>query len=200
MTLERTIRQLNNRIGAELGFVNGYLPRYKWAFSEDREMQHPMRVMNGNEPMRDFKANENGILEAVPLFALRKMCPTAVNQWVLAEWLASPSEDEWRRLFGYLLEWPRNGQYYPTNVILDPGVTPNIALTDTVIECVREERKKNPVEEAKEAALRKDKREAETKQKLFEEIRDLCTTYDHVPGRRDQISYPTVQTHADTHD
>jgi hypothetical protein len=193
MNLERLIRRENDRLGRELGFVAGYLPRYKWVWSEDREMMHPMRVMTGQDSFaRDFKANESGILESVPLYQLRKMCPTANQQWVLAEWLPSPSESEWRQLFGYMLEWPRDGQYYPTNVFLDPGEQPSPVLTDTVIDCVRQNRMKSARQVAEEAASAIQKREQREKQNLYEEIRDACTTYDHVPGRCDQVSYPVA--------
>jgi hypothetical protein len=197
-----TIQQLNNKIGGELGFVAGYLPRYKWVHSEDPEMLHPMRLTDPasfDGLKREYKANEQGIIESVPVFELRKMCHAAHDQWLLAEWLPCPSEAEWRRLFGYLLEWPRNGQYYPTNVFLDPGQEPNLALTDVVIECVREERKKSAREVEEEHTLARDKHDAEKKQQLLEEIRDLCTTYDHVPGRHDQVSYPAKQTYANNH-
>lgn len=193
MSLERTIRRLNQRLGAELGRTADNQPNYKWIFSEDQVLMHPMRLPNEF----DYKANEFGIVEVIPLYTLRKMCLAAEDQWVLCHWLPSPSEEEWRTIFGYSLEWPRGGQYYPTNVYLDPGEPPNLILTQTAIDCIKEMLAKSAREIEREATENEAKREAAQKDRLFETIREELTTYDHMPGVRDAVSYPAVE-HIDT--
>ncbi len=189
MTLERLVKSMNGRLGAELGRSPDFKPLYCWMFSEDGRMQHPMRVPD----VYDYKANEHGVIEALPVYTLRKMCLTAEKQWLLCHWIASPPEDEWRRLFGYHLEWPKGGQYYPTNVVLGVDEEPNEILTQTVIDFIRLDRNKKASEVERELLEAADKKEAADKERLREEIREVCTTYDHVPGHRDQVSYPAVQ-------
>lgn len=189
MNIEKLLRRMNIRLGAELGTTIDNQPTYKWIFSEDPVLMHPMRLPNEF----DYRANEFGIVEVIPLYTLRKMCLAAVNQWVLCHWLPSPSEDEWRRIFGYSLEWPKGGQYYPTNVYLDPGEAPNAILTQTVIDCVKETRAKSAAQVEREAAENETRKEAAQKDRLFETIREELTTYDHIPGARDAVSYPGVE-------
>lgn len=181
-------RDLNSLLGAELGRTAAGAPIYKWIWSEDPALLHPMR--NGQDYVVDHMT---GLTKIVPLYKLRKMCLIAEKQWVLCEWIGSPPEDEWRRLFGYELEWPKDGQYYPTNVSLDKGQDPDRGVTWTAIECIRECRKVKADEMERRGKEFLEKKEAAEKDHLFETIREECTTYDHVPGRKDQVSYPAVE-------
>ncbi len=179
-------KELNERLGAELGRTAAGSPLYKWIWSEDPCLLHPMRSEK-NDYVTDHMT---GLTKIVPLYELRKMCLVAEKQWVLCEWIDSPGEDEWRRIFGYHLEWPKGGQYYPTNVALDKGQLPDWRLTQTAIDCIRECRKVNAAEMTRRGVEAMEKREADEKVELYETIREECTTYDHVPGRKDQVSYP----------
>ncbi len=183
------IRRLNNRLGADLGRTIDNRPLYKWIWSEDPTLMHGMRIPD----KYDWKANESGVLAAIPVYESRKLCLSATNQWVLCHWIESPPEHEWVQIFGYNLEWPKGGQYYPTNVALDPGTDPDLTLTQVAIECIRAEHSKRPADVAQAATEAIDYKEKKDKERLFDEIRDDCTTYDHVPGRRDQVSYPAPQ-------
>lgn len=187
--MTREVRRLNELLGAELGRVNVIFPLYKWIWSEAPELLHPMR--NGQDYVTD---HITGLVKIIPMYTLRKMCLTADQQWVLCHWIESPPEDEWRRIFGYELEWPKGGQYYPTNVTLDPGQAPDDGLTDTVISCIRECRKVSAAQVEREGTEALNKKEAAAQVKLFEEIREECTTFDHVPGRKDQVSYPALES------
>src|SRR5690349_10640414 len=120
------LEKLNDIFGRELGRTESGRPNYAWLWSEDSRLKHGMRVPDKYE----FKADpETGILAAQPVYETRKLCMTANNVWVLCHWIESPSQDEWIRLFGYRLEWPKGGQYWPTNVKLDPGETPDANFT-----------------------------------------------------------------------
>jgi hypothetical protein len=189
--MNNSILKLNTRLAADLGRVATGQGLYKWQWSEDPCMQHPMRVQGEYE----YKANpETGIIAAGPVYTLRKMCLTADHQWVLCHWIEVPSESEWRKLFGYNLEWPRNGQYYPTTVVLDPGVEPCIELTQTAIDCIRQQRNVSPAEVERRAAETIEKKDARNKVQLYDRIRNDLPTYDHVEGAKDAISYPSWGT------
>jgi hypothetical protein len=178
----------NHRLAVELGRVATGQGLYKWIWSEDPELQHPMRTPE----QYDFKSQPNGLIVAEPVYTLRKMCLTADHQWVLCHWIDSPSESEWRRLFGYSLEWPRVGQYYPTSVQLDPGIEPCIQLTQTVINEVRMHRNVSGAEVARRGEAFLDKKEAKRKANLYDRIRNDLPTYDHIEGTKDSVSYPSV--------
>jgi len=187
--LRLEVARLNNELGRVLGRTEDGHPLYAWIHSEDTRLLHPMWT-----GQFDYKADpQSGILRAEPIYTLRKMCLAAENQWVLCHYIASPSEEEWREQFGCSLEWPRKGQYYPTSVSLDPGAWPEQAINQAAIESINENRSKTPREVADDAAAALDKGEREEKERLYETIREACTTYDHVPGRHDQVSYPNQQ-------
>lgn len=181
------VKELNALLGGDLGRTAAGAPIYKWIWSEDPCLLHPMRSEK-NDYVTDHMT---GLVKIVPLYTMRKMCLVADKQWVLCEWIMAPSEDEWRRAFGYELEWPKGGQYYPTNVSLDKGQEPDLVLTQTAIDCIRQCRAKSGARVAREAEEALDKKEAAEKDHLFETIREECTTYDHVPGSKDQVSYPS---------
>ncbi len=182
------IAKLNTRLGQELGrTVDGH-PKYRWMWSEDPRLMHPMRVPE----KYDFVANpETGIIAAQPVYALRKMCVSASQQWVLCHWIDSPPEAEWRKHFGYSLEWPKGGQYYPTTVALDPGVEPCLILTQTVIDGVRKELGVKGEELERKAEEAAQQKETARKSRLYDRIRDDLPTYDHIAGVKDQVSYPS---------
>lgn len=190
MNLERTVRRLNERLGSELGRNERNEPVYSWMWSEDSKLMHPMRVPGEY----DYKASPMGIIEALPVYNVRKLCLTANAQWVLVHWIPSPSEDEWRSIFGYWLEWPKGGQYYPTNVALDPGVEPDDTITQVAIDCIKQTLAKSAAQVERETAEALDRQEAAEKNRTYEEIRDACTTYDHVPGTKGAVSYPAPET------
>ncbi len=187
------IRRLNERLAQDLGRTALGHGLYKWQWSEHPSMQHPMRKMRADgEVVYDFVADpQSGLINAQPVYELRKMCLTAQDQWVLCHWIDSPSEDEWRRLFGYRLEWPRNGQYYPTTVMLDPGVEPCIALTQAAIDGIRQHRSISAAEDTRRAEEALEKRDAASKANLYDRIRNDLPTYDHIEGTKDAISYPS---------
>ena len=187
--LRHEVARLNDELGRVLGRTDDGHPLYAWMGSEDPRLLHPMWT-----GQFDYKADaQSGLLRAVPIYVLRKMCLAAENQWVLCHYIASPSEEEWREQFGCSLEWPRKGQYYPTNVALDPGAWPEVAINQAAIESINQNRSKTPREVADACADAMDKGERQEKERLYETIREACTTYDHVPGRCDQVSYPNTK-------
>jgi hypothetical protein len=187
--LRREVARLNDELGRVLGRTEDGQPLYSWIHSEDARLLHPMWT-----GQFDYKADmQSGLLRAEPIYILRKMCLAAENQWVLCHYLASPSEEEWREQFGCSLEWPRKGQYYPTSVSLDPGAWPEASINQAAIESINQNRSQTPREVADACATAMDKGEREEKERLYETIREACTTYDHVPGHCDQVSYPNTQ-------
>jgi hypothetical protein len=78
-------------------------------------------------------------------------------------------------------------------VSLDPGAWPEASINQAAIESINQNRSKTPREVADLSAAALDKGEREEKERLYETIREACTTYDHVPGRCDQVSYPNTQ-------
>jgi hypothetical protein len=187
--LRLEVSRLNRELGRVLGRTIDGHSLYIWIHSEDRKLLHPMWTGK-----YDYKANpDSGLLIPHPVFELRKMCLTAEDQWVLCHWIDSPGEDEWRRLFGSSMEWPRKGQYYPTSVMLDRGAWPEQSINQAAIESINQNRSKTVGDIARAAEASMAKSERENKLRLYEEIREACTTYDHVPGAKDQVSYPNTK-------
>lgn len=184
---DKTISRLNDVLGRELGRNQYGESKYRWVHSESPELLHPMRVEG-----YDYKANEQGLIVAAPKYQLRKKCLLLNDQWVICRWVAPTSEDEWRRLYGYSLEWPSRGELAPTNVDMAPGMVPTEADNARAIFCIRQMLDTRVA--AQMAALKDAEAKKETKRKQddYDRIREELTTYDHVPGMKGAVSYPSV--------
>lgn len=149
----------------------------KWAYSED--LRHPMRV-----PGFDFQTNESGLEVALPKYELRKMNPALEEQWVICRWEKPIPEAEWREAFGYQMEWPRHGDYYPTNVVLPRGVEPTVTFTEQVIAAERERQSKTLADHEVSIQQALDQSEHYHAGKRDAIISDALPAFGKVPGTR----------------
>ncbi len=91
MNTNKTVRQSNDLLARELGRLPDGQGKYRWIWSEDQRLMHPMKLLDKH----DYKANpDTGLIEVHPVYALRKMCLNATQQWVLCLWIDSPPEHE----------------------------------------------------------------------------------------------------------
>jgi hypothetical protein len=199
------IEQLNERFAqADLGRNVHGQPRFAWKWSED--LMHPMRVIDsygtpqfdGYEPVPG-----SSLVAPKPMFVTRKLCPELKNQWVLCEWKdATISEDEWRRMFGYRLEWPRHGSYKPVALVGDTGEQyvclpphrfPSRENTDHAIRCIKAALSLSVAEQQQSAVDAAVKREREQDRIEDDMISDDMLPFCHVPGTKDHVSFPTVK-------
>lgn len=185
MNLHRRINKLNDLIGRELGRTPFGQPIYRWDYSEN--LYHWMRADG-----YDYEAEPSGLLVARPRYERRRLALHLHDQWVICMWEAPMPEDQWRTEHGYKLEWPKQGEYYPTNVDLDPGMEPNETFTDVFIGCVKEQRKKRLIDFYEEAERAADARENAGDSELDAFLRDAMPAFVHVPGKKDHVSIPSV--------
>ena len=177
----------NAKLEAAHGSTGGKAT-YKWEFSEN--LYFPFR---DQEAGWDYVANQQtGIIEARPIFRLRKMVPWCDRQWILCRFQAPPSETQWKNQFGDKVEWPRNGYYAPTNVELDPGINPwdsdgGVTFTDVVIKMGLNDRGKTKQQWDDEGEQIVEKRERDLTQRREDMLDDLLFPYPnspHIPGKR----------------
>lgn len=170
----------------------GDQPNYKWEFSEN--LYFPFRK---EPPEYDYIANEaTGIIEAKPVFELKKMCPFLNRQWVLCRFMAPPTETVWKRTFGTKVEYPAKGYYAPTNVELDPGIGPwdtgpdtSATLTDIVIRMAANDRARSAREwdeQAEEIERRGEKAADEKMNTILDDATHIpfVDNSPHIPGKR----------------
>src|SRR5689334_10159649 len=102
--VNRKLERCNALLARELG-QDSARPLYQWRWSEDLTV----KMQKKDQPF-EYRANrETGLIEPVPVYETRRMCPLLKNQWVLCRWLQTPSEQEWVALFGRVVPWPGGG-------------------------------------------------------------------------------------------
>jgi hypothetical protein len=179
------LRRLNARLAREFGRTPFGGPNLKWAFGGD--LKHAYRV-----PGFDFKKQASGLVVAEPKYEVGSINPLYAQQWVICRWEAPISEAEWRTAFGSGMEWPREGEYYPTNVALDRGTEPSDAWTDAVIAAEKKRRAKSLADH--QANIERECADGERHARNLRRdiIDDACTAFGNVPGRKMGTSFPSV--------
>ena len=172
-----TLTHLNRRLERDLGRNPYGGAKLRWAFSET--LMSPMRV-----PGYDYKTNAAGLTVAHPKYEMRKMNPAFVDQWVVCRWEPPIPEAEWRDAFGYQMEWPKHGDYYPTNVALPAGVEPTLTLTEQVIQAERERENKTLADHQASIQRSLDLSDHYQAGKRADIIDDALPAFGKVPGTR----------------
>ena len=171
------LRRLNSRLETELGRNSLGGPNLKWAYSED--LRHPVRVPG---KYSFAKTTDSGLSVAEPVYEVRKMNPFYVKQWVVCRWEAPIPEEDWRSQFGDLMEWPRGGEYYPTNMALPAGVEPTEWWTDHVIALEKKRRSKTLADHEADIQSAEDRKERSDDSRRDAILRDLFTAFGRLPG------------------
>lgn len=190
----KAINRLNDLLGSDLGRNPFGEPLYVWRFSDDWLHQYLSQT--------DFTWNDKPVEGSSAMLAVcepvvkeRKMCPTLQNQWVLAKWCDAGPEDAWRKQFGNKLPWPRRGYHAPTNVHLDPGEFPDVAVTLEVIGKIRADRKRTFADFVNDSQDAVDHNDRADSNLIDDVIRNEMTAfYNPRPGARGNfVSLPTVE-------
>ena len=199
------IDQENDKLRIAHGETGGRAA-YRWEFSEN--LFFPFRK---EPPEYDYVADPaTGIIAAHPVFELKPMCPFLHRQYVLCRFMAPPDETTWKRTFGTKVAYPDRGYYAPTNVELDPGVSPwdcgpdtSETITDIVIKMATRDRARSVREwnaQAEEIEARQE-REQDAKMNAILDDATYIPFVDnspHIPGKRGgSVSFPSASHSAD---
>ncbi len=189
--MDRSIAVLNNLLGAELGFNFLSEPIYRWKWSENWFHTYLSTEM---EPV----TKPSGLVVYERKAKTRRMCLQQHEQWVLAKWCPPHSESDWAARFGDKLPYPSRGYLAPTNVVLEPGVLPDTAVTLQVIGLIRKERQNTMADYINRAEEAIDRREKRKKSRLDDAIRDCFTAFANPkPGARgNHVSLPDPHNNA----
>lgn len=183
------IRQLNEMFGRELGRTVEQNPRYAWLWSED--LTRAKRVITRTNEgyclsYRQFAPNPEypDILTTEPLFEVEKLCPHIHNCYILCVWMESPSYEEWYRLWGDSLEWPKGGEYFPVTgpqrgeCRLQEHEKPTEHHTWTVIGWVKEDRARSQATLLSIYEMAAKERELGNQKRIQGELSNLLPAYD----------------------
>lgn len=164
-----TLDHLNTLLRDHLGVTRGgsFVPTYKWIHSRDRELFVPLEI-------------SAGVYESYPQIM--------EERWVLAMWMAPPSEWEWKAQFQGQIGYPRNGYYVavdtPCDPLLEEGAEPNERMTLYIIGLRKKEIAlglRGLHEKFKEATARRE----HNKDRITDDfLSDKWTAFGNVPGRR----------------
>lgn len=182
------VQRMNEMFGRELGRTADGQPCRAWLWSED--LMRPMRVIAKTDEglcycYKQYAANPEfpNILTTEPLFEVVKLCPNLHDRYVLCVWMESPSYEEWHRLWGDTLEWPKGGEYFPVGgrggeACLQENEIPTVHHTWQVIHWIREDRQWSQavlLARYEDAAKR---REIANREKIQGELSNLLPAYD----------------------
>ncbi len=179
MNLERTVKKLNVLLRQELGDRDGGVYGWKWSESLTREMD---AINDDGTPIYDYLPSESGLLVAKPRKVARKMCLNTDHQWVLCKYLIPP-----------LVEEPT---WFPCDPIyLDRGVEPDAQLTWQVITSIRRQRSAREHGRAEDSQLADALQERDRKKvdELQVAISDARPAFLAIPGKKEHVSFPTVE-------
>lgn len=194
---KKEVRKLNELLGAELGMTSSGEPRFAWFWSEDliRPKRVYARTAEGVSPSyRTFAPDPEHptILTTEPLYVTEKLCLNIVNSYILCVWIASPSFEEWRMLWGDTLEWPKGGEYFPVSgprgeAKLDPEEMPTLDQTLQLIAWRKRDASHAAADLLEYYTGAEKRRTRDDKNRLRAELDNLLPAYDNVPGSN---SYP----------
>lgn len=105
----------------------GENPLYQWIHSESPDFMRAMRVVDdAHQPQMNYRCPcglnvsvhsaecvAGALIVAEPAWEIRKTDPSLVDQWVLCCRQAPPPEHEWAKMFGTMLQYPKNGTWAP---------------------------------------------------------------------------------------
>jgi hypothetical protein len=185
-------RKENALLATELGYEQG-MPRYQWRWSE--HLLFPFRVEGESVENR----SPGGLVILEPKYELRKAANHLFRQWVICKWLDPGPEDQWRAAYGAHMEYPRNGIYFPTNVVLDPDINPcdtneaGVSITQVIVGMIREQAKKSLADWKKEGEDIIAYKEKLNDHRIDEIVGDVLLPFGHEPGTRSGgVSLPSA--------
>lgn len=122
MTTEQ-LQRLNRILGDKMGTIpEGHResgqPRFRWMRSEEL-----MFLVRTGTKRVTYEAQLLSAVEDLPICEWRRQCKRD-NVWVLAKWIDPPDSNEWERLYGSALGYPREGYWFMITP-LRPGIEPD---------------------------------------------------------------------------
>lgn len=172
----KEVQWANEALARELGRNPHGENLYKWVHSSDLVLMR----FTGNKMV---KASTSGLLLPEPQYTKVRAYPHMGDRWLLAMWKYY-SESEWLTQFGYKMAWPQRGDYYPTDLLLKPGKTPDVRTTEEIMQMVRHTRAIS----AKEAEARWESEDQARERALHGVIADIIddalTAFGNDPGKR----------------
>jgi hypothetical protein len=179
--MDRKLAELNELLGAELGRSVLGTGLYAWHFSEGWFHTY----LSEKPEDREAVLLPSGVYSWERKKKVRKMCPELHDQWVLAKWFAPGSAEEWSKHFGTRLPFPSRGYWIPTNVVLEPGVFPDMAVTQLVIGMIRRERENKYADYMNKTESAIDKADRDHLNRGIDAIQDAFTAFANPkPGAR----------------
>lgn len=177
------LARLNRMLRDALGVNPHGGPRFQWMWSTDLHY----KVKDGFGWV-----SHNGILVQEPKYL--DIYPVEGQCWVLATWLAPPTETSWLAQFGDTIPYPAKGRYRPTDMQLAPGAEPNENLTYVAIHEAKHNDSTSVYLLGQEAIDAAKRVERNFEKRADDFVHDRWTTFNHVPGKRGaHVSYGGVE-------
>lgn len=198
MLTKKQLEKCNDLLRRELGSTPHGDPLFMWKWADEL-----LRPMPTGEV--DWKANIEGGAVLLPknVMQLRKVAPWLNRQWVLCRWTPPPmSRDDWYREFGSRYDFPRRGEWVPTNMALPPDIDPDVltrgqTFTERMIGLIKQQLNKTFNQLEAEALEAIQKREAEEDAFVEEVAREAVPAFANVPGSKEHVSFPSVSSEQD---
>lgn len=183
MQSNRDIERYDRLLLAELG--NN--PVYSWKWSED--LLHVMEAMDQSGQPEMETVLKGSVYVVQQKKRLRKVCPHIIDQWVICALIELGAEDGQVHGTG-LASWMPVHDRRSHPVALPVGVRPNMASTEDFIKQMRAIRAKSAAQMDADFLAAEERREKQINDRNLDAIRDACTAYYEVPGKKGSTSFP----------
>jgi len=190
---DRELDRLNGQFVRRVGRNRFGGPLYKWAFLPSLWHWRCDRSGYKWRFVKLAKAPAGGLwiprrpFEKVPSFS------RLGDRWAVVrhEFI---DDIEWHRRMGSDAVWPPQGEYFPTDAVLKPGLQPSMSLTDYMIEGIKETWTR-PAMEFEQSVVDEMEREERFKfRTLYDMIEDSLSAFGKKPGSVEGgVSLPSVQ-------
>lgn len=186
MYYPKAIRRMNRILERELGSN----PRYSWIWTND--LHHVMEVIDKDgKPEYVEQLSPAGLYVMTPKTERRLLMPFHQERWTLCALVEVNDRDGSIHGTGSCAWVPISGANGP--VTLEPNEYPTLETTNYVAAAIRQERSRSVEEVTEGWEKAQAKKEQDRWKRMYDEIRDSCTAFYNVPGRKGHVSFPSIQ-------
>ncbi len=169
------IRRLNSLLRSFLSTITDQ-PMYKWVHTSTL-------IHHRFTGYKEARAPGQVTVTLLPQYTAVPAYPHLGQRWLLAKWEAKDGS-EWLSLYGNKLLWPQNGDYYPTSLILKPGKSPTLEVTEELIARIKHHMTKTEADFEAEAIAEVQARDKSVRDRHYDILMDSLTAYGNDPGKR----------------
>lgn len=141
----------------------------------------------------DEQRTESGVWVAVSQYQKRTMDEFYGLAWTVAAWMAPVSRGKWMAEFGTETPWPREGLYFPIEIIMRAiHMPPDEAVTLTAIGAIRRHLNSTLEEKVETAEAPSISAQQDMRREWIDFAKECQTAFNNDPGGKGSVSFPAT--------